>query len=140
MQIELSTLLTFLQLDLHFQFIAPPSLCQSLQHLWICVGSLSHFWICVTSIMWFICEPHTISLNCNASLKLREQHAKFCVSRNVKTWNNSKPFFGTLQVTWHSTPKLRLVVQNENWLCNVKNCEWEPITKLREWRTLNKTY
>jgi hypothetical protein len=41
-----------------------------------------------------------------------------------------------LQVTQHSTPKLRLVVQNENWPCNDENCEWEPIPKLREWWTL----
>lgn len=60
MHIKLSTLLAFLQLELYFQSITLPSLCQSLQHLWICVGSFSHFWICVTSIMWFICEPHTI--------------------------------------------------------------------------------
>ncbi len=86
--------------------------------------------------MWFICEPHTISFHHNANLKLWEQHAKFCVNRNIKTWNNSKPFFGTLQVTRHSTPKLRLVVQNENWPCNDENCEWEPIPKLREWWTL----
>jgi hypothetical protein len=97
MHIELYTLLVFYNLNFIFNLSHLQVCANSLQHFWICAGSFSHFWICVSSIiMWFVCEPHTISFNHNASLKLQKQHTKFCVSRNVKTWNNSKPFFGTL--------------------------------------------